>query len=213
MLAASYESTAAMLDVAAVALNHPGDNPVFIRKGIDDGPARIISNGSFHNQRPIVAIDATGRSFADLTQLGQHLIHAVYQSRTVMPNQDNLAMGVAYMVAGAWSEDARLQAIPSLLSLTAVGQNDVPSPTFAAWRKYNIIEEALFAQMAILGALSSQALYSTGREPTTKLAEHLAVIRQEVPLVDRRRDVGAEIGRLKDLLIAQHVSRCREETI
>ena len=211
VLAASYESTAALLEVAAVALNHPGDNPVFVPHGTDDGPARIISNGSFHNQRPIVAIDNVARSFADLTQLGQHLIHAIYQSRTAMPNQDNLAIGVAYMVAGAWSEDARLQAVPSLLSLTAVGQNDVPAPTFAAWRKYQAIEEALFAQMAILGALSSQALHSTGREPTSKLAEHLATIRQAVPVVDKRRDVGPEIGQLKDLLLAHHTNRCKED--
>lgn len=213
VLAANYEVTTAMVSAAAVALRHPGDNPVFVRHGIDCGPARILSNGSFHNHRPIVAIDAVARSFADLTQLGQHLIHAIYQNKSVLPNQDNLALGISYMVAGAWSEDARLHAAPSLLSLAAVGQNDVPTPTFTAWRKYNVIEEGLFAQLAILNALASQALYSTGRSPSPALEQHLQLVRDAVPPVNQRRDVGTEIGRLKEHLMTQQERRCSQQEL
>lgn len=152
---------------ANVALSHVGDNPALI---VDNRGAKVLSNGGFHNQRALVATDAATRSMADLTQLGQHLIHALYQSPTAMPGQDNLSLGISYMVAADWSEEARLRTAPTLLSFAAVGQNDVPFPMLAAWRAAVRVRECLIAQTAVLAAMATQSLYSTARTAAPRLA-------------------------------------------
>jgi histidine ammonia-lyase len=208
VLGAAYEVVGAAEKAASVAVRSPGDNPVFIPSGRGEGPARILSNGSFHNHRAITAINGVGRAFADLAQLAQHLIHALYQDKTAMPDQDNLALGVAFMAAADWSEEARLHAAPSLLSFAAVGQNDVTNPLFAAWRAADRIEECLLAQLAILSAMASQSLHSTGRGSTPGLAEYLELVRRTVQPIDVRRDVGTEIGLLMQSLRTVQTATC-----
>jgi histidine ammonia-lyase len=208
VLAAAYEAVAAAESAAASAVRGPGDNPIFVPSSRNEGPARIISNGSFHNHGAITAIDGVGRALADLTQLAQHLIHALYQDKAAMPDQDNLALGAAYMAAADWSEEARLHATPSILSFAAVGQNDVTNPLFAAWRSANRIEECLLAQMAILSTMASQSLYSTQRPTTPSLNEYLTLVRETVQPIDIRRDIGLEIGQLMKRLQEEQEAAC-----
>lgn len=208
VLAAAYEAVAAAESAAAAAIRGPGDNPVFVSASRDEGPARIISNGSFHNHSAITAIDGVGRALADLTQLAQHLIHALYQDKVAMPDQDNLALGAAYMAAADWSEEARLHAGPSILSFAAVGQNDVTNPLFAAWRSGNRIEECLLAQMALLSTMASQSLHSTHRQTTPSLVGFLALVRDIVQPIDARRDIGLEIGQLMKRLQEEQEAAC-----
>ncbi|MET4538566.1 histidine ammonia-lyase [Arthrobacter bambusae] len=208
VLAAAYEAVAAAESAAASAIRGPGDNPIFVSASREEGPARIISNGSFHNHSAIIAIDGVGRALADLTQLSQHFIHALYQDKTAMPDQDNLALGAAYMAAADWSEEARLHAAPSILSFAAVGQNDVTNPLFAAWRSANRIEECLLAQMAILSTMASQSLHATHRQTTRSLAGYLTLVRETVQPIDARRDIGFEIGHLMKRLREEQEATC-----
>lgn len=208
VLGSTYQAVDQAEEVAQTAIRGAGDNPVFISSSKGTEPARILSNGSFHNHRAIIAIDNIGRVFAELTQLAQHLMHAIYQDKDAMPNQDNLALGTAYMVAADWSEEARKHAAPSMLSFAAVGQNDVTNPLFSAWRDAVRIEECLVSQLAILSTMASQSLYSTGRETTPALQPYLAAVRNVVSPIDQRRDVGTEIGQLANELQNQHQSLC-----
>lgn len=176
------------------ALRGAGDNPAFLHS--ENESSTIASNGSFHNQEAIVGIDRFNRAMADITQLGQHFIHALYQDKDAMPEQDNLALGTAFMVAADWSEEARLQANPSLISFAAIGQNDVTNPIFRAWRASVRIEEALISQMALLSVMASQSLYTTGKSPLPDLEQLVNLIREDVPVIDNRRDVGNEIHAL-----------------
>ena len=178
---------------ATIALAHVGDNPVYID---DHTSPRVASNGGFHNQRILVAVDNFTRSMADLTQLMQHLLHALYQSPAAMPSQDNLSLGISYMVSSDWSEEARAQATPSVLSFSAVGQNDVPFPMFSAWRKAVRVRECVTAQCALLAAMASQSLFSTEREATPALRSFLTEIRSLFEPIDVRRDVGNDLGAL-----------------
>lgn len=207
VLGSAYAAASDAEQAASIAIRGAGDNPVFVPAS-QDGPARILSNGSFHNHQAITSIDGIGRAFADLTQLAQHLVHALYQDKTAMPYQDNLALGTAFMVAADWSEEARRHAAPSLLSFAAVGQNDVTNPLFLSWRAAVRIEECLLAQLAILSAMASQSLYSTGRQTTPALASYLATVRQSIQPIDQRRDVGSDIGNLTTRLQAQHQGLC-----
>jgi histidine ammonia-lyase len=195
-LAALYRATEALTIAGSTALAHPGDNPAFVARGTPS--ARIISNGSFHQQQAIVALDQYARSVCDLIVLAQHLLHALYQSELSMPGQDNLSLGVAYMAAAAWSEEARLYATPSLLSFAAVGQNDVPNPLFAAHKKAQHILHCATAQFALLAATASQSYHLTQRAPPQALKDLLTQIRASMPPVTDRRDVGHDIGHLAD---------------
>lgn len=196
VLGCAYQALQEAQEAARGAIRGAGDNPTFVPASRNAGAARIISNGSFHNHRVVTAIDGVGRILAELTQLAQHLIHALYQDRAAMPRQDNLALGTAYMVAADWSEEARLNAVPSMLSFAAVGQNDVTNPLFSAWRKAGRIEECLLAQLAILSTMASQSLHSTMRVAAPGLRPYLGLVRESVQPIDHRRDIGIEIGEL-----------------
>lgn len=196
VLAQLHAAVRGLEETAETCLRHVGDNPAFIEG--DDGPSRIVSNGGFHQQRAVVAIDTVTRTVCDLTQLSQHLLHALYQSPEAMPGQDNLALGIAYMAAGAWSDEARLLASPSVLSFAAVGQNDVPNPIFSAWNKADKVIRCLMSQLALLSAVASQGFALTGRRPAPALEDFLASVREVMPPIVVRRDVGPDIGRLAE---------------
>lgn len=209
VVAATLDAVAYLEDVASQALRHPGDNPAFV-PATSQAPARVISNGGFHNHRAIIAIDLATRTLADVVQLAQHLLHAIYQDPEVLPGQDNLALGISYMAAAGWSEDARLLATPSVLSFAAVGQNDVPNPLFAAWRKADRMERCMLGQLSILGATAQQSFFSTGRTPTEALSGTLSMIRSSFPPVHERRDVGVDLDHLFVALSESLQESCRK---
>ncbi|MEI4271485.1 aromatic amino acid lyase [Klenkia sp. LSe6-5] len=206
-IAAANDALDYLTTVADSALRHPGDNPAFIPAKPGEA-ARVVSNGSFHNQRSVVAIDTAARTVADLVQLGQHLLHAIYLDNEVLPRQDNLALGTSYMPAAAWSEEARALATPSLLSFAAVGQNDVPNPLFAAWRKATEIDRCLLAQVSLLGAMASQAFATNERQPAPALQPTLQFIQDHFAPVTTRRDVGTDFDRLLAALVARVDTDC-----
>lgn len=207
--AAALEAVDHLEGVAGQALSHPGDNPTFV-PGAPGHPGRIISNGGFHNHRAVVALDTASRTVADLVQLAQHLLHAIYLDPEVLPGQENMALGISYMAAAGWSEDARLLAAPSLLSFAGVGQNDVPNPLFGAWRKADRMERCLIGQLSLLAASAQQSFVVTGRRATAALQPTLDAVRASFPPVDRRRDIGPDLDRLFASLSDAVAGHCSE---
>jgi hypothetical protein len=63
------------------------------------------------------------------------------------------------MAINGWAEEARAIVEPTLQSLGAFGQNDVPELAFLAWRKAAAAARCLDGALAGLVVLASQVLY------------------------------------------------------
>lgn len=209
VLGAYYHALAAAFPSSLQALQHPGDNPVFLRS-LGDRPAAVLSDGSFHNQRAVVTIDQVTRTLADLCRLLQHLMHAVYEDPAFLPARNNLAVGSWLMVASAWSEEARSLAEPSVLPFSGIGQNDIPNPLFAAWRRADRMLDVVVAQLVLGSSLGSQALAWSQRSTTSRLVTFVEEIRSLVPPVTERRDVGADFARLAEQFQQMSLQRLRD---
>lgn len=195
VLAAAYRARAGASLVAGTSLSSVNDNPIFVPPSPAQ-PAAVLSNGSFHNQHAIVAIDGWTRAAADLCQLAHALVQGIYGDRTALPGQDNLGVGTLYMPSSAWAEEARATATPSVLPAAAIGQNDVPNPVFTAWNRSVRADRCLHATLAILATLASQSFAVTERRTSPALQPLLTAIRDELPPVSRRRDLGPELDAL-----------------
>ncbi len=104
-------------------------------------------------------------------------------------------------VAGSYLEDARSAATATLLAPgLADAQNDVASPTFAAYGKQRAAAGCLDAALALLAAGSSQALWATDTEPAPPLRPLLDEVRSLFAPVDASdgRPIGEELGRLAE---------------
>lgn len=196
VLASVYRAREAAGRVAATSLRSVSDNPIFVPATDEFGTATVMSNGSFHNQHAVVAIDALTRSWADLCQLLQALVQGLYADRVALPGLDNTGLGVLYMPGSAWAEEARVAATPAIIPAPALGQNDVPSPVFHSWNRSVRVEECLYALMALVSALASQSYASTGAQPTAGLSGIVKIVREELPPVTGRHNIGNELGRL-----------------
>jgi len=195
VLGAAYRARASAALVAENSLSSVTDNPIFVPPS-PGRPAAVLSNGSFHNQHAIVAIDGCTRAAADLCQLAHALVQGIYADRTALPGQDNLGVGTLYMPSSAWAEEARAAATPAVLPAAAIGQNDVPNPVFTAWHRSIRVERCLHAILAILATLASQSFAVTQRRTSAALQPLLAAIRADVPPVVGRRDLGSELDAL-----------------
>jgi len=103
---------------------------------------------------------------------------------------------IRYRVRTWWAEEARAAAQPTLIPLGGYGQNDTCAPSFFAWRRQEQVGRCLDAAMAIVAAISSQAMSDADREPPPALAELLADVRARFPVVTEAHPLGEEAGRL-----------------
>jgi len=180
---------------AGVSLSSVTDNPVYLP------PGAVYSNGGYHNARATQAIDALAFAHADLCQLAERLTDHLFQNPVTMPliAYDEWSVKPLHMVQNGWAEEARAMASPTLLSLGAFGQNDVPAMSFLAWRKASAIGRCLDAALAVLGALASQALHVAGREPPPNLRSLVDEIRVAFPPVTAPRALGDDCQRLAEM--------------
>ena len=104
----------------------------------------------------------------------------------------------------AWKPYQREAARPTLLPMDDGGvfQSDLFLPSFLAWEREEALARDLDACLAILGVVASQALWLDGRGPAPPLAPLLDSLRAAVPPVESPRDLGAEIGVLRDRFTA-----------
>jgi hypothetical protein len=100
------------------------------------------------------------------------------------------------MSINGWAEEARATVGPTLLSLGAFGQNDVPELAFIAWRKAAASARCLDGALTGLAVLASQVLHKQGRSAPEPLRGLLDGVRSIVAPVDEPRPLGAECQRL-----------------
>jgi histidine ammonia-lyase len=188
---------------AATSLRAVTDNPVYIAPDAANRRGRVLSNGGYHNARAYPALDGLAATWADLALLCDRqttkMLDANISLLPVQLRDGDGYLGCLAFTAVAYAEQARHAAQRSLLAGSeggGFGQNDVPVPSFQAWRKEAEAGRCLDANLAILAAIASQALHVTGRAPPPRLGPLLAEVRALMPPMTGQRPPGPEAERL-----------------
>jgi histidine ammonia-lyase len=174
---------------ATVSLRSVTDNPVFVPPDEARPLGAVISTGGFHNARAPAALDGLGFAWADLCQLVQRHTDRLFQHAATLP----------LLARDEWTEEARALAQPSLLGLGGFGQNDVPAPSFLAWRRAMAVGRCLDAALAGLAAIAWQALRSSPGAVPPALAELGREVDARLAPPDGRR-LGPDVQALADAL-------------
>lgn len=187
---------------ADVSLSSVTDNPVFLPPDGRHPAGEILSTGGYHNAQAAPAIDALAFAHADLCQLSERLSDHLFQHPETAPHVggDEWSVKPLHMAINGWAEEARSIVEPTLLSLGAFGQNDVPELAFLAWRKAAAAARCLDGALAGLAVLTSQALYKQRRDAPEALQGLIRNVRAIVPPVEGTRALGAECQRLYERL-------------
>jgi histidine ammonia-lyase len=202
VLGASRRALALAEDAAGRSLSSVSDNPVFLTPSARDPQGAVYSTGGYHNAQAAPAIDALAFAQADLCQLSQRLSDHLFQHPKVAPlvGGDEWSVKPLHMAINGWAEEARAVAQPTLLSLGAFGQNDVPELAFLAWRKAAAVAQCLDGALAGLAVLASQALHMQRRDSPPAIRGLITEVRSIVAPVDEPRPIGAECQRLYERL-------------
>jgi histidine ammonia-lyase len=185
-------------EVAATALRAVSDNPTFLFD--DDAAVDIVSTGGFHSGTAAPAIDALTFMLADFTQIAQHELHRLQNSRLALPRFDSTNLGILQMAASGYAEEARGACVPTLLGLGGWGQNDVPSPAFIAWNRFDRVRGFVAGSLACLAAIAGQSFAQTGRAAPPALARLLADVLERCPPIEQRRSLGPDLAALAEML-------------
>jgi histidine ammonia-lyase len=177
---------------------------VFIPPDAANPRGRVLSNGGYHNAMAYPALDGLAASWADLALLCDRQSTKMMDGKvSLLP--DNLVAGDGYIgclgfTAAALAEQARRAAPRTFLPGSEGGgfaQNDVAVPTFLSWRGEAEAGRCLDGGLAILAAVSSQALYVTERTAPPRLEPLVQMVRDLVPPVREMRPLAAEIEALQ----------------
>jgi histidine ammonia-lyase len=179
----------------------------------------MASNGGFHNAAVCPALQALSSCWAELALAAERQTACFHRGAAYgLPNLLS-PPGYRGALSGAtnlfgWSvtgyvETARAAASPALMPAVVVDpQNDLSTATSVAHQRERDAAGAFDGALAILALVASQALFVTGRQTAPPLRDLAAGIRSVFPPVERPdgRDLGAEAGRLADVLQEASVS-------
>jgi histidine ammonia-lyase len=185
---------------ARTSLGAVSDNPTLLFDG--EELVDIVSTGGFHNATAAPVIDSLSATVADLSALALHQLHRLQESRDALPRFDATNLGIVQMAANGYAEEARAACAPSLLGLGGRGQNDVPSPSFIAFNRYERVHGFAAGALACLACIAAQSLHQTGRATSPTLADTLAAVSVLSPPLTARRSLGPELAALTELLTA-----------
>ncbi len=183
---------------ASTALRSVTDNPVYIPPGAARPLGTTFSTGGYHNSRATAAMDALTFAWADLCQLAQRQVDALFQHPHTagVLSRSEWALKPLHMVQNGWAEEARAVAQPTLLSLGAYGQNDVAAIPFLAWRKATAVGHCLDASLAVLAVLAAHALHGGAGAAPARLAGLMGEVLSIVPPVSQVRRLGPDCAAL-----------------
>jgi histidine ammonia-lyase len=183
---------------ARTSLGAVSDNPTLLFQGTE--LVDIVSTGGFHNGTAAPVIDSLSATVADLAALALHQVHRLQESRDALPRFDATNLGIVQMAANGYAEEARAACVPSLLGLGGRGQNDVPSPSFIAFNRYERVYGFAAGVLACLACIAAQSLAQTGRLVSPSLTHTLESISALSPPLTERRSLGPELSALSGLL-------------
>jgi histidine ammonia-lyase len=198
VLGAARRAQAEAERAAEVSLRAVTDNPVFLPPGDRHPDGEVYSTGGYHNAQAAPAMDGLAFAHADLCQLTERLSDHLFghPDTAAHVGGDEWSVKPLHMSVNGWAEEARATVGPTLLSLGAFGQNDVPELAFIAWRKAAATARCLDGALAGLAVLASQALYRQARPAPDPLRGLLDGVRSIVAPVDEPRPLGIECQRL-----------------
>lgn len=191
---------------ATTALAAVTDNPVFLPPDADHPNGRCLSTGGYHNAAAYPALDNLAAAWADLALLCDRQATKLLDGAvSLLPPQlvsvPGAYIGTLGFTAVAYAEQARQAAQRTFLPGSeggGFGQNDVPVPTFFAWRKEGEAGRSLDAALAILAAVASQALHVTGNPVPAPLRALLEEVRSLMPPVEAPSAPAAGVAALAE---------------
>jgi histidine ammonia-lyase len=211
-----HRAVAAVERAATVSLKSVISDVVYVS---DDAgrDRRAVHSAGFHNGMAYPALNALAAAWADLALVAERQATALNTAETsdlpvnlAVPGAAGNGTYAYGWAASGYVEEARAAATPALLpGVTEDPHADVLSPTFSAYRRERRAGECLDGVLAILGIVSSQALFVTGRDPARPLLPVLSFVRSVFPPLDGAgvRDLSAEGGRLQQALGAAATRR------
>jgi len=193
-------------ECAAISLRAVSDNPVYIPPTAADPLGRVFSTGGYHNAKTGPCLDNLAAAWADLSLLcDRHTDKMMNGSVSLLPagltgKGGGYLGGLAFASAG-FTEQARLAAqrtfLPGMES-GGYGQNDVPVQYFLSWKKESEAGWCFQNTLALLAAVSSQALFVTERPAPPRLKDLVEEIRTLLPPVDEPRVLGEDAAALAE---------------
>ena len=203
-----HRAVAGVEKAAAVSLRSVTSDVVYVSDAAGSG--RAVRSGGFHNGMAYPALNALSAAWADLALVAERQVTALNTAETsglpvnlAAPGSPGIGTYAYGWAAGSFVEEARAAATPALLpGVTEDPFADVLSPTFSGYRRERRAAECLDGVLAILGIVSSQALFATDRNPAPPLRPVLSFVRSVFPPIDGGgvRDLSAEGGRLQQAL-------------
>ena len=145
VLGQAQRAVQAVAHAAATALGSVTENPVYLPASQGHPFGRVLSAGGFHNGAAAPAINWLTASWADLALVAQRQVTAMHSPTSGLPHllapagfipgASGGATNLFGWVATGLVEEARALAAPTLLPATINDtQNDIATPTFAAYR-------------------------------------------------------------------------------
>ena len=185
------------------------DNPVVIPKQERQTDAVVISTGGYHNAQAPAAIDAMVAAYTNLIVLtGRIAAKLLDASVSLMPQflgypEHGSYLGCLPMAIVGYEEEARMLAQPTLLPGSesgGFGQDDVASPIFLAWTKFDRVSALLEQSLASLAPIAVRALAVSNRPVPTKLQPLSSLISETFTETSTAVPFGLEVNNLAEKL-------------
>ena len=160
-------------EVALQSLGAVSDNPVVFPPGQQIGREPVVSTGGYHNMQAAAALDGLTCAHANLAVLTGRIAAKLQDGAvSLLPPYLGYEEGESYlgclpMAIVGYEEEMRMLAMPTLLPGSesgGFGQDDVASPVFLAWQKFERSSVLFELCLASLAPVAVRALRVTGRE-------------------------------------------------
>ncbi|MFN0190652.1 MAG: aromatic amino acid lyase [Aestuariivirga sp.] len=200
-----HRAAQAAEDVARQSLAAVSDNPVIFPPGRQKGHERVVSTGGYHNMQAAAALDGLVCAYANLAVIAGRIAAKLQdESVSLLPQFLGVDDGLSYlgclpMAIVGYEEEMRMLAMPTLLPGSesgAFGQDDVASPVFLAWQKYDRSSVLLEQCLATLAPIATRALKITNRHVPEKLRKLAADIETCFPDDATDRAMGFDAAQL-----------------
>ncbi len=207
ILGQAHLATQSAETVARQSLTAITDNPVVIPKHERQTDEVVISTGGYHNAQAPAALDAMVAAYTNLIVLtGRIAAKLLDSSVSLLPQylgypENGNYFGCLPMAIVGYEEEARMLAAPTLLPGSesgGFGQDDVASPVFLAWKKFDRVSELLEQSLASLAPIALRALRVTNRPVPPKLEELSKLIAEQFPEASTKIPFGLDINNLAE---------------
>jgi histidine ammonia-lyase len=178
ILGQAHRAMETAADVAQQSLPAVSDNPVVFPPGQQLGAEPVVSTGGYHNMQAAAALDGLVCAHANLAVLAGRIAAKLLDGQvSLLPPYLGYENGESYlgclpMAIVGYEEELRMLSMPTLLPGSesgGFGQDDVASPVFLAWQKYDRSSLLIEQSLASLAPIAVRALKLTKRPIPEKL--------------------------------------------